>query len=64
MNLREKLGWFIFLKHVEDSYLVPFETDRHIGTGYFKIDYRWYNFIKFISGLKPEKLMEKALRGE
>lgn len=61
MTLREKLGYIILLRHIEDSSWEPSEDDPHVGTGYFMIDHHWYNFVAILSGCKPEKLLKKGL---
>ena len=58
MTLRQRIGKIILLSHIQDSYWVPSESDPHIGTGYFKIDYKWYQIAKRISGCKPEELLK------
>ena len=58
MTFRERVGKHILLRHIQDSYWEPNESDPHVGTGYFKIDYKWYRIVKQISGCKPEKLLK------
>lgn len=59
MTLRERIGNRILLRHIQDSCWMSSETDSHIGTGYFKIDYNWYRFVKWLSGCRPEELIKK-----
>lgn len=60
MTLRECIGYIVLLRHIEDFYWKASEIDPHIGTGYFKIATKWYNFIKWLSGCKPEELIKKG----
>lgn len=61
MSLRERIGHWILLQHIQDLYFTPSETDPHLRTVYFKIDYNWYRFIKLLSGCKPEELIRKGV---
>ena len=58
MTLRQRIGKIILLSHIRDSYWEPSESNPHIGTGYFQIDYKWYRIVKRISGCKPEELLK------
>ena len=62
MTLRQRIGYWILLLHIQDFYWEPSESDPHVGTGYFKIDYNWYRFVKWLSGCKPEELIKKGAK--
>lgn len=64
MTLRQRIGKIILLSHIKDSYQVPSKINPHVGTGYFKIDYRWYRFIKWLAGCKPEELIKRGMEEE
>lgn len=61
MKFRERIGWKMLTKHIEDSKYEPNPDTPGSGTGYFAIDSKWYSFVKFISGVKPEVLFNHWL---
>lgn len=60
MTLRQRIGKIILLSHIRNFYWIPSENNPHVGTGYFKIDYKWYRIAKRISGCKPEELLKEC----
>ena len=62
MKIREKIGYWFLILHIKEVKWVPNNDETHTGTAYFKIDRRWYNFVRKLSGIRPELLIKKAAR--
>lgn len=60
MKIREKIGYWFLIRHIKNAKWAPNNDGTHAGTAYFKIDCRWYNFIRKLSGIRPELLIKKA----
>lgn len=57
LNFREKTARRIMLKHIQAFKYEPNPETPGKGMGYFRMDERWYQIVKFIAGTNPENLL-------
>lgn len=62
MKLRERVAYYILIRHIEDSYWEPHDDSTNIGTAYFKIDQKWLALAERIAGCDYKDIILKAAR--